>query len=46
MLIYTKKKGKCQHLVRHTIAPKKVDYFEDTSIQPIRVYGKYVYGNV
>lgn len=45
-LIYTLKKDTCHHLLSHRLFPAQVEYFGDHSSQPIRAYGRYIYGKV
>ena len=46
ILIYTSKKGKCDILNKHKFLPSKTEYFKDSTPNPIRAYGRYLYGNV
>lgn len=46
ILAYTKKQGKCDRFISSQPAVEGVKYLEDNSTDPIRVFGKYLYGNV
>lgn len=45
-LLYTYKRGVCHNFVSYKLPTTNILYFKDESPQPIRIYGKYLYGYV